>query len=66
MKYMYILILLLMGCVNPEQYPKRTSYKVFFRNVVITFEEVTIDSCQYLIGPDEITHKGNCKNHKIQ
>jgi len=61
-----LIILILSSCEKVNVQVKETKYKVNEQN---NLKEVIIDSCQYLYGDwghaTVLTHKGNCKNHKI-
>lgn len=61
-----LIILILSSCEKVNVQVKETKYKVNEEN---NLKEVIIDSCQYLYGDwgqaTVLTHKGNCKNHKL-
>jgi hypothetical protein len=61
-----LIILTLNSCEKVNVQVKETKYKLNEEN---NLKEVIIDSCQYLYGDwgqaTVLTHKGNCKNHKL-
>jgi hypothetical protein len=61
-----LIILILSSCEKVNVQVKETKYKVNEQN---NLKEIIIDSCQYLYGDwgqaTVLTHKGNCKNHKL-
>lgn len=67
MKKIIFLSLILISCSEPNVPKTSTQYKIIGDSNPLDL--VVIDSCEYLLGQwgsaTVLTHKGNCKNHKL-
>ena len=59
-KLIFLMFLLSMLCVSCETKPRETIY-IRYGNYYYGFDVIVIDSCEYLLGTDVLTHKGNCR-----
>ena len=58
MKWLLVIALLLMGCIDTTVERTITPHKIGGWQI----SQVTIEGCEYLVIAKSMTHKGNCKN----